>query len=252
MVDGIVAAVGSRQDDLGDRNKCVALLEQLFKNAGQGFRGVEGGVVKEHDGSRLDLGSDPLRDLRRRKVLPVQAVHIPLYGLHADGADRSDHVIVILSIRRPDQGGTHAGHRLDLVVAGLHIGNDLLFGELRHMGVIVGVVHHLVPGIMERLDRFGVFIHPRAYHKKRCLDVILAQDVDKLLGILIAPGCVKGDGEHLLIPLDAVDGQLPVGGIGADRRRIIDHIEHGRRRQGAGQGGQALSLEQKHFHSWTS
>ena len=77
MVDGIVAAVGSRQDDLGDRNKCVALLEQLFKNAGQGFRGVEGGVVKEHDGSRLDLGSDPLRDLRRRKVLPVQAVTFP-------------------------------------------------------------------------------------------------------------------------------------------------------------------------------
>ena len=77
MVDGIVAAVGSRQDDLGDRNKCVALLEQLFKNAGQGFRGVEGGVVEENDGSRLDLGSDPLRDLRRRKVLPVQAVTFP-------------------------------------------------------------------------------------------------------------------------------------------------------------------------------
>ena len=77
MVDGIVAAVGSRQDDLRDRNKCVALLEQLFKNAGQGFRGVEGGVVKEHDGSRLDLGSDPLYDLRRRKVLPVQAVTFP-------------------------------------------------------------------------------------------------------------------------------------------------------------------------------
>ena len=48
----------------------------------------------------------------------------------------------------------------------------------------------------------------------------------------ITPGGVEGDGDHLLIPLDTVDGQLPLGGRG-HHRRGVHHPEHDRRRQGA-------------------
>ncbi len=39
-------------------------------------------------------------------------------------------------------------------------------GQLRVVGVGVGVVHHLVPRVMESLDRFGVLIHPITHNKE--------------------------------------------------------------------------------------
>ena len=43
----------------------------------------------------------------------------------------------------------------------------------------------------------------------------------------ITPGRVKGQGDHLLIPLHAVDGQLPGGGRCSNDGRVIDNVEHG-------------------------
>jgi len=114
-------------------------------------------------------------------------IHIPLDGLHADGADGGDDGVVVLSVGRADQGGTHAGHRLDLVVAGLHVGDDLSAGELVHMGVGVGVVHDLMSRVVERLDRLRVLIHPVSHHKEGGGHMVLPQNVDELLGILVPP-----------------------------------------------------------------
>lgn len=61
----------------------------------------------------------------------------------------------------------------------------------------------------------------------------------------ITPGCVEGNGDHLLVPLDAVDGQLPGGGGGADDGGVIHDVEHGTRRQQAGPYSQHLPFEQE-------
>ena len=42
----------------------------------------------------------------------------------------------------------------------------------------------------------------------------------------IPPGGVKADGDQLLIPLHAVDGQLPGGGGGPNGGGVVDQIEH--------------------------
>ena len=77
MVDGVVCAAGAGEDELGDGHKGVALLEQGLQNGGQSLGGVEGGIVEEHDGSRLNLAGDPLDNLRGGQILPVQAVTVP-------------------------------------------------------------------------------------------------------------------------------------------------------------------------------
>ena len=71
MVDGVLPL----EDELGDGHEGVALLEQGLDDGGQGLRSVEGGVVEQHDGAGLHPGGDPLDDLVRGELLPVQAVH---------------------------------------------------------------------------------------------------------------------------------------------------------------------------------
>lgn len=80
---GVVDGVGLGEDDLGDGEEGVAVLEEGLNDARQGLWGVEGSVVKEHDGPGLDLGGHPLGDLRSREVLPVQAVRV-LYGFKSE------------------------------------------------------------------------------------------------------------------------------------------------------------------------
>ena len=64
----------------------------------------------------------------------------------------------------------------------------------------------------------------------------------------ITPRRVEGDGQHLLVPLDAVDGQLAGGGGGLHRRRDVDQGEHGRRRQGAGERGEGAPAQDQKLH----
>ena len=115
-------------------------------------------------------------------------IHIPLDGLHANGAHRVDRAVVIIAVGQADQGGPDAGDLFDLVIAGVQVGHHLIGGELRVMGVGVGVVHHLVARVGEGLHRFGVLIHPLAHHEKGGGDVVLPQNIDELLGVLVAPG----------------------------------------------------------------
>lgn len=59
----MVYSVLSGENDLGDGNEGVALLKQRLNNGRQGFRGMQGGVVKQNDGPRLDLGGHSLGNL---------------------------------------------------------------------------------------------------------------------------------------------------------------------------------------------
>ena len=114
--------------------------------------------------------------------------HIPLDGLHADGPHGVDGAVVVVAIGQADQGGAHAGHLLDFVVAGVQVGHHLIRGQLGVVGVGVGVVHHLVSCVVEGLHRLGIFVHPLAHHKEGGGHAVLSQDINELLGVLVAPG----------------------------------------------------------------
>ena len=69
------------------------------------------------------------------------------------------------------------------------------------------MIHHLVAGIMQRLDRFGIFIHPFANHKEGGFDIVLCQNINNLLSIFIAPRRIKGDGRFPIVAFDRIDRQ---------------------------------------------
>ena len=110
-----------------------------------------------------------------------------MHRLNVQRAYGVDDVVVILAVGTAEEGGTYPRHGLDLVVAGVEVVDDLLGGKVVEVGVGVGVAHHFVPCVGQGLYRFGVFIHPLAHHEEGGLDVIFAQGVDELLGVLVAP-----------------------------------------------------------------
>ena len=115
-------------------------------------------------------------------------IHVPLDGFHAEIAGGENHIVVIFAVGRTEQGGADAGDRLDLIAAGVDVFLHLLLGQLGEVGVVVRVVHDLVPGIMQGLHRFRVFLHPFSHHEKGGLDIILSENADKLLRVFVAPG----------------------------------------------------------------
>ena len=74
LAAGVVNGVLAVQQKLGDGDEGVALLQQRFNNSGQGFRGMQGGVVEQNDGAGLHLAGHPLGDLAGGQLLPVQTV----------------------------------------------------------------------------------------------------------------------------------------------------------------------------------
>ena len=86
--------------------------------------------------------------------------------------------------------------------AALHTPEALpsISGEPVKVVVVIGVIHHLHSRIPQGLHGFRVFIHPVPHHEKSSLHVILRQNVDQMLGILVAPRGVKGDSAQLLLP----------------------------------------------------
>jgi hypothetical protein len=105
-----------------------------------------------------------------------------------------------------------------------------------------------MPGVVEGLDRLWIFVHPVAHHKEGGLDLEAVQNVNELLGVLIAPCCVEADGYQFLVPLDAVNGQLPCGRRGVHSGGIVDHIEHQYSRDPTDRKGYGVPADQKCSH----
>ena len=73
---GVVDGVGRVEDELGDGDDGVAVVDEVGEDSGQRLRRVEGGVVEQHDAARLYLGGHPLADGVRVVILPVEGVPI--------------------------------------------------------------------------------------------------------------------------------------------------------------------------------
>ena len=96
-------------------------------------------------------------------------------------------MVVVLAVGAADQRGGHAGDGGDLLVAGGDVGNDLLGGEGVVVVVVVGVVLYLVACVVEGFHGFRILFHPVPHHEKGGFYIVLRQNVDELLGILVAP-----------------------------------------------------------------
>lgn len=184
MVDAVVSVY----NQLGNGHKAISVLHQIFNDSGQRLGGVKRGIVEEDYGAGLNFGSHPLGDVARGEILPVQTVHVPLDRFHAHRAHGVDHMVVIFSVWRAKERGRNAGDRGDLLVAGGEVGNNLIGGKRIEMRMVGGVVHDFMPGVVQRLDRFGVFIDPVAHHEEGDLDVIAVENFDEVVGVLIPPG----------------------------------------------------------------
>ena len=185
-------------------------------------------VVKQHDAPRLHLGRYPLVDLARRQLFPVKRVGVPLHRRKSHAVHGADDIVVILAVRTAKQRRPHAGDRLDLIVAGaaaIHLIDDLFCGELCHVRVRIGMVHHLVSGVVERLYALRIFVHPLADNKERCPHAVLCQYVDEHLRIFVAPGRVERKAHEFSVPLHAVNGQLPLRDRRADDARRVYECE---------------------------
>ena len=55
------------------------------------------------------------------------------------------------------------------------------------MVVVIGVAHHLVARVVQGFDGLRVLLRPISHNKEGGLDTIPRQNVDKRLGILVAP-----------------------------------------------------------------
>ena len=67
MADG----AGRGEDELGDGEDGVAVVDEAGEDSGQRLRCVEGGVVEQHDAARLYLGGHPPADGVCVMILPV-------------------------------------------------------------------------------------------------------------------------------------------------------------------------------------
>lgn len=55
------------------------------------------------------------------------------------------------------------------------------------MVVVIGVAHHLVARVVQGFDGLRVLLRPISHNKEGGLDTIPRQNVDKRLGVLVAP-----------------------------------------------------------------
>lgn len=76
LAAGVVDGVGRGQDELGDGENGVAVVDEAGEDGGQRLRRVEGGVVEQHDAARLHLGGHPPADGVRVVILPIEGVPI--------------------------------------------------------------------------------------------------------------------------------------------------------------------------------
>lgn len=144
--------------------------------------------MEEHNTATGDIAQNPLGNFRRGKLLPIQTVHIPLDRLHPDGANRADHIIIIVAIGTAVESGFLASDLLNLLVAPLQLLYDGLAAALRQVRVGVGMIFDLMPCIGQCFHRFRVLIHPLADQEKGRLHLIFPQYFNQLFRILIPPG----------------------------------------------------------------
>ena len=116
------------------------------------------------------------------------SLHIPLDGLHADGADGGNDMVVVLAERAADERRADAGERRDLIVAGIYVRDDLVGSQGIVVVVRIGMVHQLVAALNDGLGLLGVLVRPVADNEKGTLHAVVREHIKDLLCVIRPPG----------------------------------------------------------------
>ena len=125
-----------------DVYKRQAFVLQCGDESIQRVFGIFGTVMAEDNAAVAQVGifGDPFDDIISAVILPVERIHIPLYGGVMIGTGIFYYIIVIVSVRRAEQEHVIAGQLFDLVVYGHEFLRLLLIAELCHIFVVFAVV----------------------------------------------------------------------------------------------------------------
>ena len=115
LFSGVIHRVILPQNQLGNRNHGVSLLNQPLNDSGEGGRGVFRRVVEQDNGSRLDALENTGGNVSRCRVFPIQTVYIPFDGVHSAVAHGGHHTVIIITVGRPEQIGAHAGEKIIII-----------------------------------------------------------------------------------------------------------------------------------------
>ena len=117
-------------------------------------------------------------------------------------------MVVVLAEGAANKRRTSPCERLELIVAGIHIFDDLLRRQRIVVVVCVGMVHQLAAAVYDGLGLLRILVRPVAGHEKGRLDAVVREYIQDLLCVVRPPCGIKGNAAHLLIAFHAVDGQL--------------------------------------------
>ena len=115
----------------------------------------------------LDFFYNILLYLLGSRIFPVERIDIPLHAIHITAVDRLYNIVIVITIRSTEQGGSFARKLLDLFVAGLNLTDHIGRRHLRHMRMCVAVIAHIVTVFCNILYAVGIILNPVA-HKEKC------------------------------------------------------------------------------------
>ena len=96
-------------------------------------------------------------------------------------------MVVILAEGAANKRRTSPCERLELIVAGIHIFDDLLRRQRIVVVVCVGMVHQLAAAVYDGLGLLRILVRPVADHEKGRLDAVVREYIQDLLRVVRPP-----------------------------------------------------------------
>ena len=182
--------------------------------------------MAEDDVAALELLEDAVQDgLSAAVLLPVHRVPGPLDHLVTRLVGGLDDRVAVLAEGGPKEGAAVARQLLQHVIQVLEL---LLDGDgvhLGHVGMGQAVVADLVAPLRYLLDEVRVLLDPHAAEEEGGLHVVFVQRIQDKGSLVGVPGGVDGEGDLVVLPTHAVDGQGPAL-HGQDAELVGLHLGH--------------------------
>ena len=135
--------------------------------------------------------------------------------------------IIIIPIRRAEQEHFIPCQVFDFFVDFHQFGFFFTVGELAHILVILTVVSKVVSFSQNHFHIIRVMFYPSTRHKEGYFDIMFLENLHDLLGIFIAPGCIKSQSYFGFLSFHTIDGQFSVSDSGACRDTLSDSHKSG-------------------------
>ena len=160
--------------------------------------------MQQDDRAGYELLTYPLHHFIRRRILPVEAVDVPLYAVHGFVVQILYEIVVVFAVRSAEQGRAGACELLDGFVAVFDLVELFAGAQLSHMRMGRAVVADIVTSRGDLFDAVGVAVDPLLHEEEGAFHTIFIEDIQQGIGLLVAPRRVKGYGADLFLSIHVV------------------------------------------------